>query len=216
MARNSLTDVDSGVEGWDTTINENNDVLGENPLPIVEYSTVGSMPSAASHDRSICAAQHGEIGYSLFISDGNDWLLPPTHWVLYCANVVLSGTSAIALEMETYPTGTGGLPIVFPVDTLVVGVAVNAIQYDGADPGDWTIRASNITTAANADFSSVTFATAASARQQSKGKLDSGGLSLSAGDELKMSAFGPAVTSGVAIGCTFWGVSYHTETWPTS
>lgn len=216
MGRNSLTDVDSGVEGWDAIINENNDVLGGEPLPIVQYATVGSMPGANLHDRSICAANHADIGYGLFISDGSRWIMPPVPWVICLNNATLSSATFLALKVGDYSTGSSGLPIVFPTATRIIGVAVNAIQYAGVDPGDWTIKVENLTSTLSENFSGVTFNSTLGARQQSAGKFGSSGLAVAAKQELKVDAFGPAATAGLSLGVTLWGVTYHEETWPTS
>lgn len=70
MSRPALTDITHGQESWDTTVNDNMDILVDGPLPIKEVANIAALPSAATHDRCIVATtDSGE----LWISDGTDW-----------------------------------------------------------------------------------------------------------------------------------------------
>lgn len=214
MTRNSLTDIDSGDEAWDVTINANNEVLQDNPLPIVEYATIGSMPSAGLHDRSIAMGNHAEIGWAMFMSDGSNFILPPVPWCLYAAVANLSAPSSVVFAMETYDTTSLG--VTFPATTKVIGCSVVAVQYDGVDRGDWTLTCTNASAATSAAFAGITFSSSLGVRQTNKGRFGASGLSFSAGDILQLTAAGPAYSVGLALGVTFWGVTYHDTDWPTS
>jgi len=72
MARPTLDDLDSTVQGWDTITNDNKDKLVAQPAPLVEYADYAALLAAApanTFDRCIAVTQDGR----LWISDGTDW-----------------------------------------------------------------------------------------------------------------------------------------------
>lgn len=70
MSRPALTDVTSGQQGWDTTLNDDIAILRDGPLPIVEYANSGALPAAGSNDR--CLAITTDTG-TIYYSDGTNW-----------------------------------------------------------------------------------------------------------------------------------------------
>lgn len=76
MARPTLTDVASGEQGWDSTINDNWDVLLSGPFPIKEYANYAALPAAGADNARCVAALTDE--HRLVISNGSTWLRLPT------------------------------------------------------------------------------------------------------------------------------------------
>lgn len=73
MAAPGLTDLVAGLEGWDATVNDNNDVL-RGPLPIKVYSSLSSLLALTPGSYDNCIALVFENGaMTLWGSDTNGW-----------------------------------------------------------------------------------------------------------------------------------------------
>lgn len=72
MSKPALTDLDSGQEAWDATVNDNHDVLTDGPFPVKEYADIATLAAVnpATHDRCIAATADGK----LWISTGTAWV----------------------------------------------------------------------------------------------------------------------------------------------
>ena len=70
MARPAVSPVEHGTESWDTTINDNSDIMLDGPFPIKEVANIAALPAAASFDRCLVATTDSS---TLWISDGAVW-----------------------------------------------------------------------------------------------------------------------------------------------
>lgn len=72
MARPTISDLTSGQQAWDATINDNNAILRDGPLPVYEVAdlTALNLLNAANYDR--CLATTVDTG-KLYLSDGASW-----------------------------------------------------------------------------------------------------------------------------------------------
>lgn len=77
MARPTKNDIDSGIQGWDGKIDDNDEVILNAPLPIHEHtgdeSDLEATFPAASFDRCFVWVNHTVIGWVLYVSTGLDW-----------------------------------------------------------------------------------------------------------------------------------------------
>jgi len=78
MARPTKNDIDSGIQSWDGKIDDNDEALFNAPMPIHEHSgdetDLASTFAAAAYDRCFVMVDDTTYGWSLFISDGTNWL----------------------------------------------------------------------------------------------------------------------------------------------
>lgn len=78
MARPGKNDIDSGIQGWDGKIDDNDEALFNAPIPIHEHtgdeSDLESTFAAAAHDRCAVWVDHTTLGWSLYVSDGTNWV----------------------------------------------------------------------------------------------------------------------------------------------
>jgi hypothetical protein len=78
MARPTKNDINSGIQSWDAAIDDNDEVLFNAPLPIHEHtgdeSDLASTFAAASYDRCAVWVDHTTLGWSLYVSDGTNWV----------------------------------------------------------------------------------------------------------------------------------------------
>lgn len=77
MARPSRDTIQSGVNGWDATANDNLIKLFDGPLPIHEHSgteaNLASTFAAGSYDNCLVWVNHTVDGWTLYHSDGSTW-----------------------------------------------------------------------------------------------------------------------------------------------
>lgn len=78
MARPSKNDIDSGIQGWDAKIDDNDEALFNAPLPIHQHtgdeSDLEATFPAAAHDRCHVMVDHTSLGWSLYVSSGSAWV----------------------------------------------------------------------------------------------------------------------------------------------
>jgi len=110
MARPSKNDIDSGIQGWDGKMDDNDEALFNAPLPIHEHtgdeSDVATDFPPGSYDRCMVWVDHTTLGWSLYVSDGSAW------------NRLLSVDSIATIAQLTNSNGTGN-------DAIVAVPAVN-------------------------------------------------------------------------------------------
>ena len=84
MARPERNNIQSGLAAWDADVEENFEILFDNPIPLPENTTsrtmaqVDSAYAPASYDRCFIAqnVSDGDLsGYYLLFSNGSDWLV---------------------------------------------------------------------------------------------------------------------------------------------
>lgn len=111
MARPTKNDIDSGIQGWDGKMDDNDEVILNAPFPMHEHtgdeSDIQATFPAASYDRSHVMVNHTTLGWSLYVSDGTAW------------NRIWSVTTIATIAALTSAFGTGN-------DVMAdVGVAFN-------------------------------------------------------------------------------------------
>lgn len=79
MARPLRIPIDSGVQGWDGSMDDDFTLILDAPLPIHESaslteSNIQSTFAAASYDRCVVWVNHSVYGYTLYRSDGTNWI----------------------------------------------------------------------------------------------------------------------------------------------
>ena len=78
MARPTKNDINSGIQGWDGAMDDNDEALFNAPLPIHEHtgdeSDLEATFAAAAHDRCHVMVDHTTHGWSLYVSDGTSWV----------------------------------------------------------------------------------------------------------------------------------------------
>jgi len=114
MARPTKNDIDSGIQGWDAKMDDNDEVILNAPIPIHEHTgdetDLESTFAAASYDRCHVMVDDTSVGWSLYVSDGTAW------------NRIWSVTTIPTIVALANSNGTGN-------DTIV---AVPAINGSGA------------------------------------------------------------------------------------
>lgn len=79
MSRPIKIPIDDGVNDWDALLNDDLDIVFDGPLAIHESATLtesnlqATFP-AAQHDRCLVWVNHSVVGYTLYWSDGTDWI----------------------------------------------------------------------------------------------------------------------------------------------
>lgn len=77
MARPTFSNIESALEAWDATLNNDIDILKDGPWPIYEHtgdeSDIQSTFPAASFDRCVVWINHTVLGWVLYASDGSTW-----------------------------------------------------------------------------------------------------------------------------------------------
>lgn len=77
MARPTKNDIDSGIQGWDGKIDDNDSVLFNGPIPIREHTgnqtDLEATFAAAAFDRCSVMVNHTTLGWGLYISNGTAW-----------------------------------------------------------------------------------------------------------------------------------------------
>lgn len=104
MARPLKNDIDSGIQNWDGKIDDNDEALFNAPIPIHEHAgdetDLASTFAVASYDRCAVWVNDTTHGWSLYVSDGTNWVR------------MLSVDSRPAIAELTNSNGTGNDAIV--------------------------------------------------------------------------------------------------------
>lgn len=195
MSRNQQNDIANGIQAWDETMNDNIAVLQDNPLPIVEYATIGSIPNANLHDRSLAMGNHAERGWCPFFSDGTNWVAArPFHIIALSVNNVGATTSEDFFWGSLDSAGDTGIPML--ADGRIVSFAVSTRHLHGSQPAAWTLTVTNETTATSVT-ASVGFNATDDAHEATVNKF-SAVLAVNAGDEISASIAGSSITTVIA------------------
>ena len=109
MTRPTKNDIDSGIQGWDGKIDDNDDALFNAPLPIHEHTgdetDIEATFPAAAHDRCLVWINHTVLGFTLYISDGTSWLIADSRERSYLN--LTSTTTQTTGDQFVHFTGTG-------------------------------------------------------------------------------------------------------------
>ena len=77
MARPTFGRITSGVQGWDSTINNNRDILSNGPFPLYQHTgdetDLDTAFPANLHDRCILWVNNSSTGWEIYASDGTSW-----------------------------------------------------------------------------------------------------------------------------------------------
>lgn len=77
MARPTKNDIDSGIQGWDGKMDDNDEIILNAPFPMHEHtgdeSDLEATFPAASYDRCHVMVDDTSVGWSLYVSDGTNW-----------------------------------------------------------------------------------------------------------------------------------------------
>lgn len=196
MSRNTLNDVQSGIQGWDATINDNISVLQDTPLPIVEYTTIGSIPAANIHDRSLAMGNHAERGWCPFFSDGTNWIAARPYGII--APLTISNVGSITTDNFQYDVhdtvNANEIPML--ASGRIVSFSISTRHLNGSLPADWTLTITNVTTATSVT-ASVGWNAANNTYEATVGTF-SAELAVSAGDAVSASMAGAAVNIVIA------------------
>lgn len=117
MARPVLTDLDHGQESWDTTQNDNNDVIVNGPFPVVVYADPSALPTAGADNVNCLAATASPD--ELWMSDGSAWRTFGAGHIN--ANGARGGPrmATAVIDVASSPTATG----IFPAGCVRKGVS---------------------------------------------------------------------------------------------
>lgn len=76
MSRPSRITIQSGQEGWDADTNDDFTLagIGANPMLAPEFGSEGALPTAGLWDRCVVAVDNATSGWTLYISDGTNWV----------------------------------------------------------------------------------------------------------------------------------------------
>lgn len=86
MARPDLLDVPSSIEGWDSYVTTNFQILRDGPMPFKQYNNATALPAAGSYDRCIAMKEITSglnPGYRPVWSDGTTWRYIPDNTKAY-------------------------------------------------------------------------------------------------------------------------------------
>lgn len=123
MARPTLTDLEHGQEGWDSTVNDAWDVITGGPFPAVVYATVADLPAAGS-DNVNCLAFTADTD-ELWCSDGSAWRMQGDK-----GHVDANGSRAALKKATAVVTCSGAssdFASAFPAGTIMLGVALRVL-----------------------------------------------------------------------------------------
>lgn len=122
MARPTKNDIDSGIQGWDGPMDDNDEALFNGPLPIHEHTgdetDLASTFPANSYDRCSVMVDHSTLGWSLYVSDGTSWL----------RKLRLTTPSVVALTDNT--SGTANDTLVALSDPADTPASADALRDD--------------------------------------------------------------------------------------
>lgn len=95
MAKPSFNQIDHGQQSWDVDLQANFDLLENSVIPIPEYSSFSTLPSAASYDECVALTQDTQ---QLWVSDGVRWLP---------VNGIFAAQRGVALAYAAHGGGPG-------------------------------------------------------------------------------------------------------------
>lgn len=79
MARPTKNDINSGNQGWDGEMDDNDEVLFNGPFPMHQHtgneSDLASTYPANQYDRCWIMVNHSTLGWTYYVSDGTNWQL---------------------------------------------------------------------------------------------------------------------------------------------
>jgi hypothetical protein len=106
MARPTRDNIQNGVQGWDSTINDNLIKILDQPYPIPLHSgdetDLASTYAAASFDKCIIWVDHTVAGWVLYRSNGTSWAPEAQSFVVACSDeetTISADTSVITFRM---------------------------------------------------------------------------------------------------------------------
>jgi hypothetical protein len=109
VARPTLLDITAALEAWDAEVNTNNAILRDAPFPIHEHvgdeSDLQSTFAAAAYDRCLVWVDHTVLGWTLYVSDGTNWVVADSRERAYL-NLTATTTQTIGDQFVHF-TGTG-------------------------------------------------------------------------------------------------------------
>lgn len=133
MARPALTPLDSGQQSWDATINDNNDVMTDGPLPVVRYAAPANLPTPGSYEECLATT---EAPSELWHSDGSEWR---THGPGSPDN---SGARGGVETVSEHLTGLSGASVatsgLIPAGVFLLGVSIRVTTIV-AGPTDFDV-----------------------------------------------------------------------------
>ncbi len=119
----------SGINGWDAEFDDVIDILEGEPIPLVEYTSVGALPTASLNDRSIAFADTDGGGggpWFLHYSDGSSWHLIARGDGAAQIDVADAGDGTPTVDTMINVTAPGDTPA--SVDALRDDLEANALQ----------------------------------------------------------------------------------------
>lgn len=74
MARPEKTDITSGLQNWDASVDTNFDAILSGPMPIAQHTgdetDLASTYPPAAYDRCMIWVDHSTLGWKLYVSNG--------------------------------------------------------------------------------------------------------------------------------------------------
>lgn len=124
MARPTKNDIDSGIQGWDGKIDDNDEAVFNTPIPIHEHtgdeSDIASTFSAAAYDRCLVWVDHTVMGWTLYWSDGTIWSPYAKGPIVYGAENAGDQSGITAGAVITFDTEKSDPDSSFASSTLTV------------------------------------------------------------------------------------------------
>lgn len=139
MAKPTLVSLNSGQQGWDSTVNDNFDKLSDAALPVFSVANEGALPTASDYDECLVFTQDTK---TLWYSNGAAWapLLEPGTSDLHGA-YTRTVVKAELMDASVSLTSTVQFPAGCRRKGLVARVVSELTTGDGAtdfDLGDGT------------------------------------------------------------------------------
>ena len=66
--------IDSGVEGWDASMNDNFALIFDSPIPVKQFASVAALPAAGNFDDCVAVVIEAGKKRQWYISDGTNWI----------------------------------------------------------------------------------------------------------------------------------------------
>lgn len=112
MSRPVKIPVNNGVNDWEALLNDDLDILFDNPIPIPQpagltESNLESTYPAAQHDRCIVWVNHSVVGYTLYWSDGTSWI--PVKGIRQPQRNLTTTTTQLRADVRVRYTGAGSV-----------------------------------------------------------------------------------------------------------
>lgn len=179
MTRPALTDIDSGQEAWDSTVNDAWDVLTGAPFPVKEYADKTALDAAtpSSYPRCLAVTTSPPM---LWVSTGTGWV--PTGIAVAVHDTGALPAAATYTWTAAFPAKVRRIGVAGRVTTAVTGVTSTDVGDHGAadpdmyadnvavtlgttfadaataDPGGWAATAQDVVlTAVGGNFSGGAF-----------------------------------------------------------